>query len=269
MPNKSKTVEAIELQTQLPINTNLGTIHHPDSVCHHAAALCDTLNAPSTIYSSARQLLQTFGRELSAVHEADKMVRTPRPGAKLEQRGQVQVNSVDPAMHDQFVEGLNASFDRCGRALAQHKPRIVESLAMLDRGIETALKDTDRNSASVAAQHGELRALVRSSKSPMSEVAAMIAEGDKRSVAAVLDASPRLSGLTAAQHATLRQMAEQRLAPDLFLQREAGRAVLAHLDVAANDLVARFRSYRPAPNAAKASDARHVLDDLLVPKKAA
>lgn len=61
---------------------------------------------------------------------------------------------------------------------------------------------------------GEIRSIIRTAKNPFAEAGAAIRDGDLEVAAAVLAASPRVSGLTAEQHAQLRLQAQIQFAPD-------------------------------------------------------
>lgn len=254
-------LDDINQRTDIPVSTDAGLVTHPSSINPFGAALVESPAAPHAIYTAGKQALKVMHESLSAIAAADRALRqAPPPGVKvtLETRaGQAApIFPMPPDKIDEFNQAMAHNFSRAGASYEKAEQTISAGIEALDKSIDTALMDKDRNTAGTAQAAGEIRSIIRAAKPEerSHQVEQLIKDGEHSAVAAILGAPPLASGLTRAQMTTLRTMAAARFAAVPFQQREAAGKLLEHLKSAAVHYSQTWQKYVPAPTA-KASQA--------------
>ena len=261
---KSELLKSIEAQTAAPVNTELGMLHQPDSLSPFGPALVE--GGSSSAYSAARGTLKVFNETLTQIAAVDKQVRQPHANARQELQPGTSVPrwTVGPEHVESYAKSLDDSFARADATFTKARDTISDTISALDKEIAAKLRDPARNSAARALESESIRAHVRGLKPEkrMGFVAEAIKRGSLVEVASILGSPAVCSGISIDEHATLRTMAEQALAPQLFNKRDAAVKVSGHISQAAEDFVKRWKSFYPRPNAASTQSVVTALDAL-------
>ena len=165
-------------EPSIPVHTGIITDYHPD-----------TVKGTSPATTTTQRTLEPFYEDLGKILDAEKQIK----------------NKLDLAKHAKPL------FDKIGS-------RLTDAIGRLDLQRDTAAKalHAKLTEGKNAPQAAEIRAHFKNnSKSPLTELTMIIRSGDGKPTAAILGAPPFLSGLTDEQAKTLRELAEQKLEPDL------------------------------------------------------
>lgn len=232
---------AAKLRTDLPLNC------HPDSAIPVERVLAVEGTPGVEMYRSARTALKHIYDNLGAMRDADRALREALPGAPLEMHGGTTRVAIPKDKRNEFARALEASMTRAGKAVDNQLATVRRQRDVLAKRIEEALLDPDSKTTSGIAQAGEIRAHVKSlsKKARSAMLNEMVESGDRATLTAILSGPTYLSGLTAAEVASLKDRAELKLAPVDRQQRDAADKLLDLIATAGSAFVGEFGKMLP------------------------
>jgi hypothetical protein len=268
MTDKTEMLKSVNEQTASAPDNKNGTWVAPDSLLPYGERL--VAGGSSAAYAGARSTLKVFNETLTTLRALDGLVRQPHANSRQEVTADGSTRwTVAADKLEDFTSSMQTALNRAGKVLDTNRKTIADSLAAVDTEISGRMKDTERNTPARAAESAEVRAHLRSLKTPadrMSYINTAIKDGRRIEVAACLGSPAVTSGITPAQQADLRALGETAFFPELNGRRDALAKTLGHVDRAAESFVSQWQKYLPKANANAESLAGR-LEELRVGKK--
>jgi hypothetical protein len=236
------------LRADLPLSLS------PMMLLPHRKAL-DVPGTPgSRAFGAAEVALRTMHDALGDMVDVKKYVTsTATPtGEKVmlnsrngEPAGIYQINGQEESLR----EAMSRSFGRAGEVVDRQRKAIEASVADIEKSIAGKLVNPAADKVSVSQVASEIREHIKSMKPGERArfVQSAVMDGDLETVAAVLNASPFVSGFDRKAHAELRIFAAEHFptTKDEFSQLGAVRAVLAKVESAGGAFVSKYADLQP------------------------
>jgi len=236
-------LKAINETTATPVSTRAGLSGHPDSLTNIGPVLVDGAGgAGETAYQASRVALRNMYDALAHMHDATQANLVPTP------RGNRVAMEVPPDKRQALATAMGARFESAAKAVDRSVAAVKESLAALEKATESNLVNNRRNETSVAQAASEIRAYVKGLPDAGARMAFLhdqIKDGSHEVVAAVLQTTGWVSGLTPKEMEVVRGLAEHKFAPRETAQRDAARKALDTVMQAGSKFVADYHRMIP------------------------
>lgn len=243
MPNENDKLKNINEKTAAAPHVAAGLSGHPDALATLGPTLVDDAGGPGEVaYSAGRVALQSMYTSLAAMDDATKANLAPH------QRGARQVMEVPPEKRPALAAAMGTRFENAARTVDRSIAAMRESVAALEKAVDSALVNPRRNEVGTAAAAVQIRDYVRALPSAAARTTFLqeaIKDGQHEVASAVLQTTPWVSGLTPKELALVREMAEAKFAPRATAQREAARKVLDTVMSASAKFVADYHKSLP------------------------
>lgn len=232
-----------------PIRADISPTLHPDVAAQFAPVLAEVTGAGNRAYAEAREALATVYETIGQINDTEKALL-----AAAQSRGA-------PDKRDVFLEGgglrhkhgrevefnraAQTAFDRAAARYDASVRRMKGDLAALEKQLSEALGG-DQPTGPLAT---EIRAHFKSLPNEVKRMDALMraaGEKDTATLRAVLNAPPFLSGLTAKDQETMREVARQRVDPQTHGQIQAVAGLIDRVMQAGSALVGRMGAVQAA-----------------------
>ena len=154
-------------------------------------------------------------------------------------------------VEENLREAMGRSFERSAQILDRQRKVVETSITEIEAAISGKLQDPTADKPSTVSVAAEVRAHCKSLKAGerVGFVQKAVADGDLPVIAAILNATPSVSGLTREQQAALRIHAAEYFAgtKDDFAALQATRSVLGKLESASGSFITKYADLLP-PN---------------------
>lgn len=251
----------INQATDLPVASTVSPSLHPNMLLEPGRILAaDDSPKTAQAYENARRAQGTLYQVMGAIEAAHETAHE-QYCERLVVDGKRIRGEMSDKHKQQLIDDMSAAFESAARKFDSHLGILTEAQAKLTEHITKALEPTKRD-AFAAQTASDLRKVVAAQKDPMGFLHGALQEKDFAVVQAVLSAeSPRASGLSAEQFATLRVMAAQAFAPREFDQLGAINKTVEALQRSAHVAVARYQKLLPVIRPTAANVARQKLKE--------
>jgi hypothetical protein len=258
-------LEKLLAATAVPVTSQAGLDHHPDSLTgehrdektgaplESDAEMMTAENgnlAARTIFSAGRQALamsyQTKSDIAAAVKASTELIpphvaNGRRVAGSIVENGETVYTRIKESAIIPLRESATSRFSSCAKRIDLCTGQIQDGLAALDKTINKSIEEKPTTPDDVAVA-SEIRAHVAhidpKGNARVAFVVAAIQEGDRAVISAVLGRSQAfLSGLNRGEYTALREMAEKKLNPREFRQRQIGQRILTTVDSAGSQLL--------------------------------
>ncbi|MDO8878388.1 MAG: hypothetical protein Q8M24_08395 [Pseudolabrys sp.] len=245
MPNEN---EKPTIRADLPLAVS------PMMLLPHRSVLDKPGTPGSRAFGAAEVAMRTMHDALGDMTDVKKYVTsTATPTGEVvhlnsrngEPAGNYQVNGQEESLR----EAMSRSFGRAGEVVDRQRKAIEASVADIEKSIAAKLVNPNADKTSVSQVASEIREHVKSMKpgDRTDFFHRAVMDGDLETVAAILDASPFVSGFDRKQHAELRIFAAQYFPATKgeFEQLGAVRAVLSKVESAGGAFVSKYADLQP------------------------
>lgn len=245
---------------------------HPDSLLGVGKALNVEQTIGRLAFTAGREAMGAMYRVYGAWNDAEVALQAAAPPAhrlQLPERlrqipgvaregGDIRMLHGKPrrfhGRENEFVEAAGKAFDAAAKTVDARLKELAGFRDGLAKRVAGALDTPARRTAEGLALASEVRAHAKalSDAKRWAFVTEGIEAGDLATVAAILAAQPFLSGLSAKQHATARELAARKFAPVDHAQFVATEAVINRVKDASQVLVGRYGKVLELRNTPKA-----------------
>jgi hypothetical protein len=258
----------VALRPDVPVD------YHPDALLGLARALDVDATIGRAALAAAREALTAMYRVYSAMNDAEKALQAAAPPARRRQQpaedptallakaaaitGDVRLVRGKPirftGRENEFAEAATQAFEAASTVVDRRLKELAGFREGLAKRVTDALDNPARRTAEGLALASEVRAHIKglSDSKRWEFVASAIGTRDKATVAAILAAPPFLSGLTARQQASMRELAAQEFTPVDHAQLAATEAAIERVQRASGAFLARYAKVLELRNTPKA-----------------
>jgi len=246
MPNNDETKPTIRADLPLAVS--------PMMLMPHRKALDQPGTPGSRAFGAAEVAMRTMSDALGDMADVRKYVySTAQPTGEVvhlnsrngEPAGNYQVNGQE----EQLRDAMSSAFNRAAEVTDRQRKAIEASVTDIEKSIAAKLVNPAADKVSVSQVASEIREHIKSMKPGERArfVQSAVMDGDLETVAAVLNASPFVSGFDRKQHAELRHFARVFLPTTKveFEQLGAVKTVLSKVEGAGGAFVSKYAELLP------------------------
>ncbi|QGY00186.1 hypothetical protein EI983_18720 [Roseovarius faecimaris] len=251
--------------SDLPIRGDISPSLHPEAL----AGFADALERKPGALTSAQAALGDAYRWLGAVNDAERALtalaaseapakRRQQPSGRSEYLGDLRLTRVGlrqfSGHEEELAQAAGVHMERVTKKIDAARGELERTVATLDKAIAFALTDDEAQTVRGSGLAAEVRAHVKSMKQGdrFDFVQIAIKAHDLTTVAAVLDGQPFLSGLKHEEWNNARILATQAFAPQSVKEREAVTKLLQSVDLAGQEVIARYTKVRSGADTPRA-----------------
>jgi hypothetical protein len=246
-------LKTINESTATPVNTRSGLSGHPDALANIAPTLVDGGGgAGESAYQAARVGLKSMYDALGEMDAATAANLAPVA------RGSRTAMEIPNDRRAALANAMGQRFESAAKTVDRSIGAIKESLAALEKAVDSALLNPRRNETGVATAAAQIRDYVRSLKdggARMQFLKTSIDNADHETISAVLQTSNWISGLSREEAQLVRELAEQKFATRAANQRNAARKALDTVMQAGGRFVSEYHKMVPRIVPDKGTDA--------------
>jgi hypothetical protein len=243
----------------IPIDTMVPLDLHPDALLPHEDTFAIE-GVPGKIglelgRAALTEMHESYGkiaRAAKAIQETEHSIVSTPAGLR-----------VGRADLEPLVTAAKAAFDRTANAVDARLKSLETERMDIAKRLDATLTEPSKNAVGIA-QASEIRTHLRSMEPAKVLVVAMDAmrAGDRMTAAAILTAPAYLSGLDAAKHSELRQLASATLEPNVDKALTALEKITDHVRRATQSYVGMYAKVTSAANAGPSNKVRAALKEL-------
>lgn len=250
--------EEINEETAMPVSANVSPQLHPDMLNEPGHVLAtDATPLTSAAYKSARLAQQALYSTLGLIETAHRTA-SEQFASKVVVNGKAIVTEMDDAHKAALAADMGQAFDKVARQFDSHLAGVREVQGKLETAIAKALTPI-KSDALTAQAASDLRKVVAAQPDKMGYLHQALDDKDLETVLAVLQTSPRASGLSIDQHATLRSMAAETFCPTETAQLAAVSKTIDTLKRSGEVFTSRYSKLLPVIKQSPAHKAREAL----------
>lgn len=252
------TYDEINTATALPVVATVSPSLSPDMLLEPGKILAaDDSPLTAAAYKTGRQAQGLLYNGLSLIEDAHATTMTQH-SEKIVVDGRTIRGEVNDQQKQILANAMSEAFTAVARKFDSHLASVTETQEKLEASIAKQLQPPKLDAATAVAA-SDLRKIVGSQSDPMGYLMGCIKDGDTEVIHSVLMTSPRASGLSKEQFATLKEMAAEAFAPRVTEQLKAIRSVRDSLIRSATIFTDRYSKLLPVVKPTAATVAREKL----------
>ena len=248
----------INTSTDLPVVSTVSPSLHPAMLIEPGKILAaDDSPATAAAYKAARAAQGLLYNGLSLIEDAHRTTQEQH-SEKLVVDGKSIRGEINDQQKQILANAMGDAFNAVATKFDSHLGTVTTTQENLEATIAKQLLPPKQD-ATTAVAASDLRKIVASQADPMGYLASCIRDQDVEVIHSVLCTSPRASGLSKEQFATLKEMAAEAFTPKETAQLKAIKQVREALLRSATVFTSRYGKLLPVVKPTPANVARENL----------
>jgi hypothetical protein len=224
MPTTNERLAQINADSAAAISSRTSPTLSPENIAPLGELLVDGGSGPAeAAYAAGRKALQSMQTSMSEIDDAHRSLL--KPSARGNSNNLEMI--VPPERAAELSSAMGQKASRVAAHVERCMQRVDQSIESLEQVVAARTKHPRPTAPDVVQEASEIRTYVRNLKqgTRTSFLHSAAESGDLTVVAAVLNASPWVSGITPEEHGTLKMFAREAFAPKESKQADALRKV--------------------------------------------
>jgi hypothetical protein len=256
MPNNDKLAR-LHQDTQVPVSSRVSPSLHPDAISAHAHILVDDAGGPGeTGYAAARKALQGMYSGMAEIDSAHTALLQPVQVGTQKADGKPIYGKSQVPEHRraELASAMGAKAQRLGLHVERCKDTVDASIADLDTRITASFRHPKQDTTSVSQEAAEIRSYVKNldKGTRVQFILNACQRKELNVVAAIVNFSPWISGLTPEEAELARSFARTAFSPRESKQADSLRVIKRSLETAVGSFGTEYAKRVPKVTESKA-----------------